>query len=161
MNGGDQMYRILKSKNLIVAFAFLAAMALSTAPVHAQLVGELEANIPFSFSADNTRLPAGVYYIHPTEGMGLTVLEIENEKKDTAVFILPEESQHTQAPKISELTFDKIGNHYFLRGITIENSLLGYDLAQSKAEVKLAKNNARIEKHRLTIKHHKTMRGKS
>ena len=150
------MYRLQKCKNLMVAFAFAAAMTFGAASAHAQLTGELEANVPFAFRADNTKLPAGTYIIRPVDDVGGAALELENLKKDVSVFLMPENSHLTQAPNTSELTFDKIGNSYFLRQIEVEDSQAGYALAQSKSESMLMKGNVKLEKHKLAIKHHKT-----
>ena len=149
------MHKLFRHKNLIVAAAFLATMALTTVAAHAQLVGELEANIPFAFHADNARLPAGEYYLRQAEDMDINILEIESANKNMAAFVLTESSQPSPVPRTSELTFDKIGNQYFLRGITVDDSSLGYTLVKSKAEVKAAKHNAKIETHKLTVKHNK------
>jgi hypothetical protein len=161
MNGGNHMRELYKGKNLLVAVAFVAAMALGTATAHAQLIGELEANIPFAFSADNTRLPAGEYFIRPAQEIGSTVLEIESKNKNVSVFVIAEDLKSTQPPKTSELMFDKVGDHYFLREIMIQDSSLGYNLAQSKAEAKSMQGSAKLAKHKLPVKHHKTRASKA
>ena len=155
------MYRLLRCKNLALAMAFMAAMSLSTVAAHAQLIDELEANVPFAFSADNTHLPAGQYFIRPAQDLGTDVLEIENANRTVSVFVLSENSQFTQPPKASELTFDKVGNSYFLRSITVRDSLVGYTFMTSKAEAKMEKGNIKPEKHKLAINHHKAMAHKS
>jgi hypothetical protein len=157
MNGGEHMHRLYKGKNLLVVVAFVAATALSTVTAHAQLVGEIEANIPFAFSADNARLPAGQYYVRSAQEIGGTVLELESADKHIAVFVLAENLKSAAVAKTSELAFDKIGEHYFLREIIVQDSSLGYSLIQSKAETNLMKGSAKLEKHRLTVKHHKSI----
>lgn len=146
------MYKLFKYKNLVAVFSFMAAIMLSTTLAHAQLVNDLEANIPFAFSVDNTRLPAGEYIIHPMVEMENTTLEIENPVKDIGVFIQIEDKQFTEIPKTSDLTFDKVGDHYFLREISVRDSDLGYTLLKSNEEVRMAKSNAKMETHKVVCK---------
>lgn len=155
------MYKLLRYKNLVAAFSFLAAIMLSTTLAHAQLVNELEANIPFAFSVDNTQLPAGEYIIHPIGEIENTTLQIENPAKNIGVFILIRNDQFTEMPKTSELTFDKIGNHYFLRGITVQDSDLGYNLSESNEELRVAKSGAKMETHKVVCKQNNTRASKS
>src|SRR5580692_1195690 len=49
------------SVSLCMALVFVAMIHPS--PVHAQLVGSMEADIPFQFHAGDTKLPAGKYVI--------------------------------------------------------------------------------------------------
>jgi hypothetical protein len=54
-----------------------------------------------------------------------------------------------------------IGNQYFLRAVTVQDSNLGYTLIKSRAETKQAKSNAKVETHKLAAKHNKTKASKS
>lgn len=155
------MHRLFRCRNLIVALAFVATVALGATTASAQLVGDLEATIPFAFNVENTRLPAGEYYMRPVGDLGDNVIEIESANKTMAVMVVPENAASAQMPKDSELTFDKIGNQYFLRGIVIQDSKEGYTLAQSKQETKAKEHNAKVETHKLVAKHHKAKSTKS
>jgi hypothetical protein len=158
---GEDMHRLFRCRNLIVALAFVATLALGATAANAQLVGDLEANIPFTFQVDNTRLPAGEYYMRPFGDLGDNVLEIESANKTMAVMVVTENAESAQIPKDSELTFDKIGNQYFLRGIVVQDSKEGYALAPSKQETKAKEHNAKVEIHKLMAKHHKAKTSKA
>lgn len=148
-------------KSFMAALIFAAVMMSSPAALHAQLVDELKAKIPFEFNADNTRLPAGDYFIRPAQEVGTSVLEIESTNNKIAVFVMTINTQTAQAPKTSKLLFDKIGSRYFLRGIVVQDSTMGYDIQQSKAEASLLKGSAKVDKHWLDVNHHGTKVSKS
>jgi hypothetical protein len=141
-------------KSFMAALIFAAVIISSPPALHAQMVGELEAKIPFEFNADNTRLPAGDYFIRPAQEVGTTVLEIESANHKVSVFVMTINTQTTQAPEMSKLLFDKIGSRYFLRGIVVQDSMMGYDIQQSKTEASLMKGSAKVDKHWLNVNHH-------
>jgi hypothetical protein len=58
-----------------MALVFVAMIHPS--PVHAQLVGSMEADIPFQFHAGDTKLPAGKYVIRMLDDSDLTIMEIQ------------------------------------------------------------------------------------
>ena len=60
----------LPSSLLALVFAF----AIYPTQAHAQIIGGLEANIPFSFYAGNTKLPAGEYRIQVLDNSDLTLM---------------------------------------------------------------------------------------
>ena len=47
--------------SFVIALVF--ALSIHPAKAHAQIIGELEVNIPFQFYAGNTKLPAGKYVV--------------------------------------------------------------------------------------------------
>jgi hypothetical protein len=152
---GAYMRQILKSKSLAMAFAAALILVFGAVGVKAQMITEIEAKIPFAFSVENTRLPAGDYFIRPAEDL-TPMLEIVSADNKVAAFILPESAQAKQTPKVSELAFDKVGNQEFLREIWVEGSIPGYSFPKSKAEVSLEKKGGKTEQHRMTVKHNKT-----
>jgi hypothetical protein len=161
LNGEDNMYKFCRKSSFIAALMFLASMALSTTALQAQIVGELEAKVPFDFSVDNTRLPAGDYFIRPVQDSIDNVLEIESADNKVSVLVAPDSDQVSTMSKAYDLVFDKIGNSYFLRQIALQNSPTVYDLVQSKAEARLSKKMTKIEKRHLSVEHHKAKSSKS
>lgn len=150
------MNLIITSKNFAAALTIVATMAFGVAGLHAQILGEVTAKVPFEFNVENTRLPAGDYIIAPTDDASVPVLEVTSADGKVGIFVTPLSTQVKQLPKISELVFDKIGNHYFLREIWVEASQLGYTFDKPRAEVKLEKTGLKSDRHRLTVKHSKT-----
>src|SRR5260370_35202789 len=63
---------------LFLLIAVFFALAIPPSKAQAQIVGELEVNIPFQFHAGNTKLPAGRYLIHVLDEADQTVLEISS-----------------------------------------------------------------------------------
>jgi hypothetical protein len=48
------MYKLIGRSGFIGALLFLTSMVLGTSALQAQIVGELEAKVPFAFHAENT-----------------------------------------------------------------------------------------------------------
>ena len=70
---------------LLLSFmALFFALTIYPSKVHAQIIGELEANIPFQFHAGNAKFPAGKYLIHVLDNTDLTVMEIRSADGSTA-----------------------------------------------------------------------------
>ena len=63
-------------RRAVMLAAFLCAAAIYPAKSEAQIIGDLEADIPFQFHAGNAKLPAGRYTIHRLDDSDEAVLEI-------------------------------------------------------------------------------------
>src|SRR6266436_6956887 len=98
--------------SLFIALVF--ALTLYPSKAQAQIVGEVEANIPFQFHAGNVKLPAGRYFIHVLDNTDLTVMEITSADGSTSALFDVRSAQANSAPAKSELIFNKYGNRYFL-----------------------------------------------
>jgi hypothetical protein len=77
---------------LLVALVF--ALAMYTSKAQAQIVGGLEADIPFQFHAGNAKLPPGKYTIRVVDSTDLTLMEINSADGSTSALF---EVQPTQA----------------------------------------------------------------
>src|SRR5882757_6162344 len=62
--------------SLLIAVLFALMVCPSKAP--AQIIGNLEVNIPFQFHAGNAKLPPGKYIIHMLDNSDLTIMEISS-----------------------------------------------------------------------------------
>jgi len=91
---------------LSIALLFMATMHASRA--NAQVVGDLEAKIPFQFHAGNAKLPAGTYRIHVLDDSDLTVMEIISEDGSASALFQVQESESKSAPAQSELVFNQV-----------------------------------------------------
>jgi hypothetical protein len=151
-NGEDNMYRLCRCRNFIGALVFLTSMALSTSALQAQTGVELDAKVPFAFHVENAKLPAGEYFIHRIQDAIGLVLEIQSANQKISMFVMPASTETNTHTQMSDLTFDKIGNKYFLRGITMKDRIRGYEFAQSKTEERLAQNNMKTG-NQLSVKH--------
>lgn len=99
----------------------------------------LDANIPFQFVVGRTTLPAGKYVIRPIDESEDTpnVLEIRSANGKVGTILDTENTSLNQAPRKTEVIFDKIGNQYFLSQIFVEGENYGVQAIESKMERKL------------------------
>jgi hypothetical protein len=98
----------------------------------AQIVGNLEVDIPFQFHAGNAKLPPGKYTIRMLENTDLTVMEIISVDNSTSALFEVGRSQASSAPAKSELIFNKYGNRYFLAKVFDEGNPTGSQVLESR-----------------------------
>ena len=110
------------------------AMSFWPAKAQGQIIGNLEADIPFQFHVGNTTLPAGRYTIHELKGSELTVMQISSaDGKQSALFGV-ESAQARTTPDKSEMIFNKYGDRYFLSEMFDAGNADGSGLAPSRDE---------------------------
>src|SRR6201982_3502311 len=90
------------------------ALTIFAGKARAQIIGDLDVNIPFQFHAGNAKFPAGKYRIHMLDDSDLSVMEITSADGSTSALFQVQESEANAAPAKSELIFNKYGNRYFL-----------------------------------------------
>jgi hypothetical protein len=127
----------------------LFAMSFWPAKAQAQIIGNLEADIPFQFHVGNTTLPAGRYTIHELEGSNLAVMQISSaDGKQSALFDV-ESAQARTIPDKVEMIFNKYGDRYFLSEMFDAGNADGSRLAPSRDEKRAIKESgadvARVE----------------
>lgn len=126
---------------------FLAVSALSVIPIYAQMetVG-VKAEIPNSFVAGETRLPAGTYTVVPISVVDKS-LELKDVNNKVSVLLIADNTLPPKSPNASEIVFDKIGNDDFMREIRTENHV--YQLEKSHREMALEKQGMKSVSHTL------------
>jgi hypothetical protein len=130
---------------LLIVFA--SALALSPSKAQAQIVGDLEVNIPFQFQAGNTNLPAGEYLVHFLDDSELSVMEISSvDGSRTALFQVQTMDANAAQAK-NELVFNKYGNHYFLAQLFEEGSSSGSKVLESDSERKISQQTMEGQEH--------------
>jgi hypothetical protein len=122
--------------SLFVALVFVLTMHSTKA--QAQIVGNLEVDIPFQFHAGNAKLPPGKYTIHMLENTDLTVMEIISVDNSTSALFEVGRSQASSAPAKSELIFNKYGNRYFLAKVFDEGNPTGSQVLESRYEKRIS-----------------------
>jgi len=130
---------------LIIAVAFVLGIYPSKA--QAQVVGDLEVNIPFQFQAGNAKLPAGEYRIHVVGDSNLTEMRISAADDSTSTFFQVTETEAKSAPTKSELIFNKYGDQYFLAKVFEEGSASGSEAIESRAEKAVSQQTMQAEEH--------------
>jgi len=63
-------------KHLLLSLFIALVFALTIYPTkaQAQIIGQLDVNVPFQFHAGNTKFPSGKYFIHLLDDSDLTVM---------------------------------------------------------------------------------------
>jgi len=145
-------------RQLLLSFiALFFALTIYPSKAHAQIIGELEANIPFQFHAGNIKLPAGKYVIHMLDDSNLTIMEITSADGSTSALFEVHEAEANSAPAKSELIFNKYGNRYFLAKLFDEGNPGGNEVAESRYEKMVSKAAAEAQIHVAT--HHRGQHG--
>ena len=133
------------------------ALTIFAGKAHAQIVGDLDVDIPFQFHAGNARLPAGKYRIHVLDGSDLTVMEITSADGSTSALFQVQESDANSAPAKSELIFNKYGNRYFLAKLFDEGNPSGSKVVESRYEKQMSKAAVEAQEH--VPAYHRTQQG--
>src|SRR5713101_3450799 len=89
----------------LLSFLVVSVFALTifAGKAHAQIVGDLDVDIPFQFHAGNTKLPAGKYRIHMLDNTDLTVMEISSADESTTALFEVQDAEANATPAKSEL----------------------------------------------------------
>lgn len=140
------------SRMLLPLFLTLIfAMSFWPSKAQAQIIGNLEAEIPFQFNVGNTTLPAGRYVIHHLEGSDLSIMEISSEDGRVSALFNVESAEAKSTPEKSELIFNKYGDRYFLSEMFDEGIVDGNELFTSRQEKRARKEGgpdvARVAAH--------------
>ena len=131
--------------SLFIALVF--ALTIYPTKAHAQIIGDLEANIPFQFHAGNTKLPPGKYVIHALDNTDLTVMEIRSADGSTSALFDVRDAEANSAPAKSELIFNKYGNRYFLAKLFDEGNPSGTEVVESRYEKRVSQAAAEAQIH--------------
>jgi hypothetical protein len=126
---------------LPLLFTLLIAASFCATSAHAQIIGRVEAQIPFQFHVGNTTLPAGTYIIHRLDSNDLTVMEISTEDGKMSALFDVEATQAKSAPEKTELIFNKYGDRYFLSEMFDEGNPDGSRVYTSKDEKMASKQS--------------------
>ena len=139
----------IKGHQQLLSFfiALVFALTLYPSKAQAQIVGQIEANIPFQFHAGNVKLPAGRYFIHVLDNTDLTVMEITSADGSTSALFDVQGTQANSSPAKTELIFDKYGNRYFLAKLFDEGNPSGSQVLESRYEKKISQATAEGQEH--------------
>jgi hypothetical protein len=141
--------------SLLIAVAF--ALTIYPTKAQAQIIGNLEFNVPFAFHAGNAKLPAGKYIIHMLDNSDLTVMEISSADGSTSALFDVQEAEANSTPAKTELIFNKYGNRYFLAKLFDENNPSGSQVLKSRYEKTISQATAEAQAH--VPAHHQGQQG--
>src|SRR5467141_3085613 len=147
-----------RGHQLLLSFiAFFFALTIYPSKAHAQIIGDLEANIPFQFHAGNAKFPAGKYLIHVLDNTDLTVMEIRSADGSTSALFEVHDAEANSAPAKSELIFNKYGNRYFLAKLFDEGNPSGSEVPKSRYEKRISQAGTTAQEH--APAHHRGQQG--
>jgi hypothetical protein len=132
---------------LSLFIALIVVLTIHPNKAQAQIIGNLEVNIPFQFHAGNAKLPPGKYLIHTLDQSDLTVMEISSADGSTSALFEVQTAEANSAPGKSEVTFNKYGNHYFLAKLFDEGNPSGSKGVESRYEKSLGQGAAATQEH--------------
>ena len=130
---------------LPLSLTFIFAMSLWPARTQAQIVGSVQAEIPFQFHVGTKTLPAGKYVINQLEQMDLTVMQIRSADGKLSALFNVEGVQAKDTPENTQLIFNKNGDQYFLSELFDEGEVDGSKVVPTKDEKSASMaNNAQM-----------------
>ena len=134
-------------KLLLLFIAFIFALALHSEKAQAQIIGTLQADIPFQFHAGSTELPAGQYSIQVLDDSDLTMMKISSADGSKSALFNVVAAKANSDPARSELTFNKYGDSYFLSTMFEEGNPDGSQVVESRDEKNIAKTTSEAQEH--------------
>ncbi len=132
---------------LSLFIALIFALTMYPTKAQAQIVGNLEADIPFQFHVGNAKLPPGKYTIHVLDNSGLTVMEISSADGSSSALFEVRDAEANAAPGKSELIFNKYGHRYFLEKLFDDSNPSGSAVVKSGYEKRIAQAAAEGQEH--------------
>jgi hypothetical protein len=137
------------SKHLLWSLFIALVFGLTVYPTkaQAQIIDQLDVNIPFQFHAGSAKLPAGQYIVQILADSDLTVMEIKSANDSTSALLEVRDTQANGTPSKSELIFNQYGNLYFLEKAFEEGSPNGSQVTDSRYEKRVGQAAADGEEH--------------
>src|ERR1700756_5129581 len=132
---------------LSLLMLLLFALTVCSSKAHAQIIGNIEVNVPFQFHAGNAKLPAGKYIIHMLDNSDLTVMEISSADGSTSALFQVQDAEANSTPAKSELIFNKYGNRYFLAKLFDEGNANGSEVSKSRYEKRITQAASEPQAH--------------
>src|SRR5258708_20632723 len=156
----DQLNRPATTRRHWISLLIAVRFALMVYPgkASAQIIGNLEVNIPFQFHAGNAKLPAGKYLIRMLDNSDLTIMEISSLDGSTSALFQVQDAEANSTPAKSELIFNKYGNRYFLAKLFDEGNANCSQVSKSNYAKKISQATAEAQTH--IPAHHQGQQGK-
>jgi|ERR1700722_15232288 len=131
----------MKNGRTLIATALL--FAAFTVYVQAQERPLLTATIPFTFTVENSNLPAGTYTISTLPPYNMMKVQSADGRKVAMIPAIP--SRTLAASEQTKLIFDHIGNQYFLAQVWEQGSEVRRDVRSGNLARELAKRGERSQ----------------
>ena len=123
-------------KSSVMTVITLSLVLIALVPAYAQKTSAT-VSIPFSFTVDDVRLPAGEYIVSsPTE----RVVSLQHVGGPEAKATMTNNGSSTNSDGRAKLVFHKYGNAYFLAAAWLPNSDHAREFYASANEIQVARN---------------------
>jgi hypothetical protein len=116
-------------------FATLAVTALAAMPVLAQASGQIQAKIPFDFTAGKTALPAGEYFVQMSHDPA--TIWVRSAETNRKLAVLSQSSIPGRGSDSARLVFHVYGDRYFLWEAYTSGHETGVEIPRSHEEQEL------------------------
>jgi len=141
-------HKATRRHHLLSSFiALVFALTIYPTRAHAQIIGDLDANIPFQFYVGNTKLPAGEYRIQVLDNSDLTIMEISRVDGSASALFQIRDAETSSEPTKNELIFNKYGNRYFLAKLFDEGNPSGSQVSESGYEKRISQQTMEGQEH--------------
>ena len=114
----------------------LALVVMALSPAYAQKTAAT-VNIPFNFTIDDVRMPAGEYNISSSSERVVTIQQVGGHETKTT---MTNNGSSTKSDGRAKLDFHKYGNAYFLAAAWLPNSDHAREFYASPNEIQVARN---------------------
>jgi len=148
-----QKEEYMKQRVLCLLGFIGVVLGMSTISAQGQIIGQLEADIPFTFHAGGAKLPPGKYTIHVLDNSNLSLMEIQSADGRTAALFEVREAQDSTSPKKTVLVFNHYGSRYFLSKLFDEGEKDGSAVVESGYSKQYASGGASDEEKDVPASH--------
>lgn len=123
-----------------IAVLSLPLLIVAAPVAHAQMMGQIYANISHPFMVVNTTLPPGKYIFQLVPGSDMGAMKVTSATGSTSVEFLVRQSTDDHTPKHTELLFNRYGKTEVLESIFFSHNKYG------EAVVEPSREEARLQK---------------
>jgi len=138
-------------KKQIFRMTGILVLAIMAAAQVARAQQAVIVNVPFDFTAGDTKLPAGEYKVGNAGNGSPVLLMIARVDRSEAILVASNPAQTNKAQLDSKLVFHKYGDRYFLAQVWTAGSDRGRELMKSSAEKEIALSARNDKPEQITL----------
>ncbi len=135
-------------RNLIVGVGMLLVLAAAGTGA-AATKDVIKVKVPFAFTVNDREMPAGDYDVYVADSNDLSAWVMRGAQGTSEEVFLTGEMNAAMPASATELVFDAVGDHHFLRKIWFEGETNGREIAVCKAEKALEMKGTPKSQHRV------------
>ena len=141
-------------RQLMSIFMLLGLLlAFGASKAQAQVVGSVEADIPFQFHAGDAKFAPGKYTVRMLDDSDLMIMEISSADTRHSALFQVRQTEAKMDPAKTELVFNQYGDNYFLSQVFDEGNKYGSEVLESHYEKMMKKGGGQPVEHRIRGRH--------